>query len=65
VTAAVRVVSSINPNIPVLCGAGISVGDDVKAALKLGTKGVLLASGVIKAEDPYAVLMEMAKATLD
>jgi len=41
----------------VLCGAGISKGDDVKAAIELGTEGVLLASGVIKAPDPEAALM--------
>ncbi|MFH1637265.1 MAG: triose-phosphate isomerase [Candidatus Woesearchaeota archaeon] len=40
-----------------LCGAGISTGEDVKAAVKLGTKGVLLASGFVKAEDPEKVLL--------
>ncbi len=39
-----------------LCGAGISKGEDVKAALELGTVGVLLASGVVKAKDPKAAL---------
>ncbi|MEM2756543.1 MAG: triose-phosphate isomerase, partial [Candidatus Bathyarchaeia archaeon] len=33
-------------------------------ALELGTKGVLLASGVVKAKDPYRVLIDMAKACL-
>jgi len=40
----------------VLCGAGISKGEDVKAAIELGTQGVLLASGVTKAADPEAAL---------
>ena len=40
----------------VLCGAGISKGEDLKAAIELGTEGVLLASGVIKASDPQAAL---------
>jgi triosephosphate isomerase len=40
----------------VLCGAGISKGEDVKAAIELGTEGVLLASGVTKAADPEAAL---------
>ena len=31
----------INNNIPVLCGAGISTGEDMKAALELGAEGVL------------------------
>jgi len=30
--------------VKVLCGAGISKGEDVKAAIELGTQGVLLAS---------------------
>jgi triosephosphate isomerase len=57
-------VERINPKLPVLCGAGISTGEDVKKALELGTKGVLLASGVVKAKDPYKVLLDMAKACL-
>ncbi len=61
VTGAVEVVKHVNPNIPVLCGAGISTGIDVSAALKLGTKGVLLASGVVKAKNPKKVLVEMAE----
>ncbi|MFA4891344.1 MAG: triose-phosphate isomerase, partial [Candidatus Gracilibacteria bacterium] len=35
----------------VLVGAGVKTGDDVKEALRLGAKGVLLASGVIKPKD--------------
>ena len=64
VTEALRLVEKINPRHPVLCGAGISTGEDVKKALELGTKGVLLASGVVKAKDPYKVLLDMAKACL-
>jgi len=64
VTEAVQVVAEANPGIPVLCGAGISSGDDVRAALKLGTMGVLLASGVVKAKDPSSVLLEMANSML-
>jgi len=45
----------------VLCGAGISKADDVKAAIELGTEGVLLASGVIKASDPKTALMGLAE----
>lgn len=43
-----------------LVGAGVKNGEDVKIAIKLGAKGVLLASGVTKAEDPKAVLMDLA-----
>ena len=45
-----------------LCGAGISTGEDVKRALELGAKGVLVASAVVKAKDPYAVLQDFADA---
>jgi len=60
----VRIINEINPRIKVLCGAGISSGEDVKKALELGTVGVLVASKVVKAEDPRAVLEDMAKAVV-
>lgn len=43
----------------VLVGAGIKDGEDVRIALALGASGVLLASGVVKASDPYSVLMDL------
>ncbi|MBO3797462.1 MAG: triose-phosphate isomerase [Thermoproteota archaeon] len=60
----VNIVSKVNPQVKVICGAGITTGEDVYAALKLGTVGVLLASGVVKAKDPKKVLREMAEACL-
>ncbi|MGM0716355.1 MAG: triose-phosphate isomerase [Halobacteriota archaeon] len=42
--------------VPVLCGAGISTGEDLDAAGKLGAEDVLLASGVAKADDPRSAL---------
>jgi triosephosphate isomerase len=62
VTKAVELMQKINPQVIPLCGAGISTGKDVTAAIRLNTKGVLLASGVVKAKDPKAVLQEMAEA---
>jgi triosephosphate isomerase len=56
----VEAVKEIDDGIVVLCGAGISTGEDVKAAIELGAEGVLLASGVVKAEDPRAVLLDLA-----
>jgi triosephosphate isomerase len=47
--------------IVILCGAGITTGDDVAAALALGTQGVLLASGVVKAKDPAQVLIDLVE----
>lgn len=59
VEGAVSAVLNVNPDVQVLCGAGISKGEDVKAALELGTEGVLLASGVVKAENPKAALEDL------
>ena len=47
----------------ILCGAGITTGDDVAAALALGTQGVLLASGVVKAKDSAQVLIDLVRGT--
>jgi triosephosphate isomerase len=56
VTASVNAAADVDPTVDVLCGAGISTGDDVVAARDLGADGVLLASGVAKADDPTAAL---------
>ncbi|MCD7781860.1 MAG: triose-phosphate isomerase [Methanosphaera sp.] len=52
-------IHKINKDIPVLCGAGISTGEDMKAALELGAEGVLLASGIIKADDQKQALIDL------
>jgi triosephosphate isomerase len=62
VSRTVELVKRINPDAVLLCGAGITKGEDVTAALKLGTKGVLVASGIVKAKDPRKVLMEFSEA---
>jgi len=55
----VKNIKKINPRVKVLCGAGVKTGKDVKKALELGTEGVLLASGVVKAENPEKVLRDL------
>ena len=62
VTNTIGLVREVNQKVTVLCGAGITSGEDVAAALRLGTEGVLVASGVVKAKDPYKVLIEFAEA---
>ena len=52
----VAAVHTINPQVKVLTGAGIQSGECVRIAVDLGTDGVLLASSVVKAKDPGAVL---------
>jgi triosephosphate isomerase len=63
VTDTIKLVRKVNSTVTILCGAGISCGDDVAVALKLGTQGVLVASGIVKAKDPYRILREFAEAT--
>lgn len=52
-------VAEVNPAVHTLCGAGIKTGADVRKALELGTEGVLLASGVVKAPSPRHALAEL------
>ena len=61
VSSTVDLVKRINPDVVILCGAGITRGKDVAAALRLNTEGVLVASGVVKAKDPYKVLLEFSE----
>ncbi|MEZ3114869.1 triose-phosphate isomerase [Halobaculum sp. MBLA0147] len=57
---AVAAVEAVDDDVELFCGAGVSTGDDVAAAAELGATGVLLASGVAKADDPEAVLRDLA-----
>jgi len=61
VTDAVEAAAAIDESVDVLCGAGISTGDDVVSAQDLGATGVLLASGVAKADDPRAALEDLVE----
>jgi len=61
VSDAVKLVHEVNPDVRVLCGAGITSGEDTRIALNLGAEGVLLASSVVKATDPRAAMLDVAK----
>ena len=63
ITNTTALVHKIDKSMPILCGAGISQAEDVTMALKLGTLGVLVASGIVKAKNPYDTLYSFAKAT--
>jgi len=63
VTNTVKLVRGVNTEVTILCGAGISHGEDVAVALKLGTQGVLVASAIVKAKDQYSILRKFADAT--
>jgi len=45
----------------VLVGAGVNSHKDLKTALKLGAKGVLVASDIVKARSPKKELIELIK----
>jgi triosephosphate isomerase len=47
----IECVKKVSQKVYVLCGAGVKTKDDVKRALELGAKGVLVASGVVKSPD--------------
>ncbi len=59
VEESVAAVTAVDRDVDLFCGAGVSTGDDVAAAADLGATGVLLASGVAKADDPRAVLRDL------
>ena len=59
VSDTVAAVKAVNPKVRALCGAGVKNGRDVAKALELGAEGVLLASGVTKANDVHAVLADL------
>jgi triosephosphate isomerase len=61
VSGSVKKIRAVNPDVRILCGAGITTGEDVYAALKLGAQGVLVASGVVKAQKPEDILDDFCK----
>jgi triosephosphate isomerase len=63
VTNTVSLVRKVNSDVAILCGAGVSQGEDVSEALKLGTQGVLVASAIVKAKNQYSILRAFADAT--
>lgn len=63
--AVIKVNNAGNGEVIPLCGAGISTKEDVVKALELGTKGILVASAVVKAKDPGMVLQSFAEGIMD
>lgn len=59
VEGTVTKVKKVNKRTEVLCGAGISTGDDMRQAMDLGASGVLLASGIILADNPKEALLDL------
>jgi len=64
ITNASRAIMQAKNSTKLLCGAGIVSGDDVKKAIELGSKGILVASGIIKAKNWNKIIDEFAKAMI-
>ncbi len=47
--------------IPLVVGAGVHSGDDVKKSLELGAVGVAVATDIVKAEDPRRELLDLTE----
>ena len=61
ITKAAKAVKDANNKTKLLCGAGIVSGEDVSKASELGSKGILVASGIVKAKNWNKIMTEFAK----
>lgn len=59
ISDSVKAIHEINENIIVITGAGVKNSQDVSKALKLGTQGVFVASGIVKANEKEKVIKEL------
>jgi triosephosphate isomerase len=62
ITKAVDSVKLAKNSTKLLCGAGIVSGNDVTRAKELGAKGILVASGVVKAKNWEKIIDEFSRA---
>ena len=61
ITDAGDAIAGVGSQAGLLCGAGIISGADVARAVELGAKGVLVASGIVKAADWDGIISEFAR----
>lgn len=61
ITNSIDVVQSAKNSTKLLCGAGIVSAEDVSRAVELGSKGILVASGVIKAKNWESILSDFSR----
>jgi len=64
ITKAVDAVQSVKNSTKLLCGAGIVSSDDVAQAKELGSKGILVASGIVKAKNWEKIISEFSRALI-
>ena len=60
ITKAAQAVKDAKNNTKLLCGAGIVSGNDVRRAIELGSSGILVASGIVKAKNWNKIVEEFA-----
>lgn len=56
----VGLVKQISSTVRVICGAGIVDKNDIETALELGSEGILISSGVVKAPSWYNKILELS-----
>jgi len=61
ITNSINAVQSAKNSTKLLCGAGIVSAEDVSRAVELGSKGILVASGVIKAKNWENILCDFSR----
>lgn len=61
ITNAAKAIKQADNKTELLCGAGIVSGEDVSKAIELGSKGILVASGIVKAKNWNKIMTEFAK----
>jgi triosephosphate isomerase len=64
ITESAKAVKNAKNSTKLLCGAGIVSGEDIRKAIELGSSGILVASGIVKAKNWSAIVEEFAKAML-
>ena len=61
ITNSINAVQSAKNSTKLLCGAGIVSAEDVSRAVELGSKGILVASGIIKAKNWERILSDFSR----
>lgn len=61
ITNSINAVQSAKNSTKLLCGAGIVSAEDVSRAVELGSNGILVASGVIKAKNWESILSDFSR----
>ena len=64
ITKSLSAVKKARNSTKLLCGAGIVTSEDVKRAMELGSRGILVASGIVKSRNWNRDIEGFAKAIL-